>query len=152
MERRNRGAMAVPFTTAVFLTAAVLHAQQFGPWQAAISVDPGRTGVNRSANDGCPIEAPDGQRLVIASNRPGTIGMNDLWASFRASESDPWGAPVNLDRPVNTKRWSPPVNLGRAVNSPGSEKRATLSWEGRRLYFGRDGDIYSSTRFVPFRQ
>jgi Tol biopolymer transport system component len=84
-------------------TTAVLHARQFGPWQAAVSVDPGRAGVNTSANDGCPIEAPDGLRLVIASNRPGTLGMNDLWVSSRASEDDPWGAPVNPGRPINSE-------------------------------------------------
>jgi hypothetical protein len=88
---------------AVLSTTTPLHAQQFGPWQGAVSVDPGRTGVNTSANDGCPIEAADGLRLVIASNRSGTIGLNDLWLASRANESDPWGAPVNLGRPVNSE-------------------------------------------------
>ena len=43
-------------------------------------------------------------------------------------------------------KWSAPVNLGDNVNTSGSETRATMSWDGKRLYFGRDGDIYSSTR------
>jgi Tol biopolymer transport system component len=104
MERRNGGVFgSCAVLLAILCTTAALHAQQFGPWQAAVSVDPGRTGVNTSANDGCPIEAPDGQRLVIASNRFGTLGMNDLWLSFRASENAPWGAPVNLGRPVNSE-------------------------------------------------
>ncbi len=42
--------------------------------------------------------------------------------------------------------WTAPRNLGDAVNTPGVEQRATLSADGRRLYFGRDGDIYVSSR------
>ena len=54
---------------------------------------------------------------------------------------------VFVSRRNSTKKeWSAPVNLGPNVNTAGSETRSTLSWDGRRLYFGRDGDIYSSTR------
>ena len=45
-----------------------------------------------------------------------------------------------------TKGWTTPQNLGAAVNTAGVEQRATLSHDGKRLYFGRDGDIYTSTR------
>jgi len=45
-----------------------------------------------------------------------------------------------------TGGWSAPRNLGDAVNTPGVEQRSTLSNDGKRLYFGRDGDIYMSTR------
>ena len=45
-----------------------------------------------------------------------------------------------------TGGWSAPRNLGDAVNTPGIEQRSTLSHDGKRLYFGRDGDIYMSTR------
>jgi len=45
-----------------------------------------------------------------------------------------------------TGRWSTPVNLGEAVNTPGVEQRATLSADGKRLYFGRDGDLFVSGR------
>ena len=46
--------------------------------------------------------------------------------------------------------WTPPVNLG-AVNTDGTEQRATLSQDGKRLYFGRvpvngTSDIYVSER------
>jgi Tol biopolymer transport system component len=79
-----------------------LHAQQYGPWQAAVSVDPARLTVNTSFNDGCPIEGPDGRMLFIASNRRNTLGMNDIWISFRASEDAPWETPLNLGSPVNS--------------------------------------------------
>lgn len=42
--------------------------------------------------------------------------------------------------------WTAPQNLGAAVNTAGVEQRATLSHDGKRLYFGRDGDIFMSRR------
>jgi hypothetical protein len=42
--------------------------------------------------------------------------------------------------------WAPPTNLGPSVNTDGNETRATLSADGSRLHFGRDGDIYVSER------
>jgi Tol biopolymer transport system component len=83
--------------------AVRLHAQQFGPWQAAVSVDAARLAVNTSLNDGCPIEGPDGRMLVIASNRPNGLGLNDIWVSLRNNETEPWGAPFNPGRPINSE-------------------------------------------------
>ena len=45
-----------------------------------------------------------------------------------------------------TKGWTSPKNLGSAVNTPGVEQRSTLSHDGKRLYFGRDGEIFTSNR------
>jgi hypothetical protein len=45
-----------------------------------------------------------------------------------------------------TGSWSAPRNLGETVNTAGVEQRSTLSKDGKRLYFGRDGDIFMSTR------
>ena len=42
--------------------------------------------------------------------------------------------------------WTVPVNVGANVNTAGNETRATLSADGERLHFGRDGDIYVSER------
>ena len=41
--------------------------------------------------------------------------------------------------------WTPPQNL-ESVNTPGVEQRATLSADGKRLYFGRDGGIFTTGR------
>jgi Tol biopolymer transport system component len=71
------------------------YGQNFGPWGPATSLDPDRTGVNTSSNDGCPIEAPDGEQLFLASNRPGSQGL-DIWVSSRGPGSAEWAAPVNL--------------------------------------------------------
>lgn len=41
--------------------------------------------------------------------------------------------------------WSKPQNAGPNVNTPADETRASLSWDGSRLYVGR-GDVYVSER------
>jgi Tol biopolymer transport system component len=81
----------------------------------------------------------DGKELIFWSNRPGGLGQSDLWVSTRQTPHD---------------SWSPPVNLGAPVNSVFGELDASLSLDGRTLYFsatmnrgslGRQ-DIWMSTR------
>lgn len=83
---------------AVLLSASAASAQSFGPWSGPASIDPGRTGINTTVNDGCPIEAPDGNTLFFASNRANDL---DIWVAYRSSEEAPWGAPERLPSPVN---------------------------------------------------
>lgn len=72
-------------------------------WGNANSVDPsGSLKVNTAAQDGCPIESPDGHSLFIASDRPGGKGGLDIWVAYRQSPNHPWGEPVNLPEPVNS--------------------------------------------------
>lgn len=82
-------------------------------------------------HDQMPNIRKDGLEMVFASNRPGGAGGQDIWTSKRARTSD---------------AWSTPVKLGSNVNTAGNETRPSLSWDGRRLHFGRDGDIQVSTR------
>jgi hypothetical protein len=78
-----------------------------------------------------------GYEIVFSSNRPsssssGTAqGAQDVYISFA------WFLPGP---------WSAPVNVGTSVNTAGVEQRSTLSDDGKRLYFGRDGDIFVSER------
>jgi hypothetical protein len=78
---------------------ALATGAEFGPWSAAVPV----AELNSPGADGCPIEAPDGLRFFLASNRTGTLGMNDIWVSERDSVDAPWGVPRNLGRPVNSE-------------------------------------------------
>lgn len=89
--------------------------------------------LSTPAHDFMPNVRKDGLEIVFNSNRggPTSFGGQDVYRSTRRSTSDP---------------WSPPVNLGASVNTAGNETRASLSWDGRRLHFGRDGDIYVSWR------
>jgi hypothetical protein len=75
------------------------HAQNFGEWQPAVSVDPGRLTVNSPANDGCPIESPDGHLLFLASDRSGDL---DIWVAARESDGGSWAPPERLLAPINT--------------------------------------------------
>ncbi len=89
--------------------------------------------LSTSFHDFMPNVRKDGLEIVFNSNRggPGSFGGQDVYSSTRASTADP---------------WSTPVNLGPAVNTAGNESRSSLSWDGRRLHFGRDGDIFVSSR------
>jgi Tol biopolymer transport system component len=77
--------------------------------------------VRRPGADFAPAISVDGLALYFASNRPGNIGLVDIWAARRPSESAPWGAPENLGTPVNT-----PQSVAMAPFP---------SVDGRRLYF-----------------
>ena len=89
--------------------------------------------LSTPAHDFMPNVRKDGLEIVFNSNRggAGSFGGQDIYTSTRASTADP---------------WSPPVNLGPNVNTAGNETRSSLSWDGRRLHFGRDGDIFVASR------
>lgn len=93
--------------------------------------------LNTEFDDRMPNVSADGLEVVFSSNRPvdawgnSSFGGFDVYVSTRSS---PWG------------RWSTPKNLGENVNKGGNETRSSLSRDMLRLYFGRDGDIYSSSR------
>ncbi len=85
----------------------------------------------------------DGRELIFWSGgavgtRPGSVGLADLWVSTRRSVNDAWSAPRNLGRPVNSEF---------------ADLSATLSHDGRTLFFTslRPGglglnDMWMSTR------
>jgi hypothetical protein len=96
--------------------------------------------LNTEFDDRMPNVSADGLEVVFSSNRPvdakgnAAFGSFDVYVSIRHSTHAPWSAPVNL---------------GPNVNTAGSETRSSLSADLKRLYFGRDGEIYSSTRSRP---
>jgi hypothetical protein len=104
---------------------------RFGPATAVAGLN------DAAANDIQPNVRADGLEVVFASNRQGTAGGMDVWASTRSS----------LDAP-----WSAPVNVGAVVNTGASETRPSLSRNGSQLLFGRapgpegSSDIYMTTR------
>ena len=58
--------------------------------------------VNSTAKDENPCVSADGLELYFASNRAGGYGGHDVWVATRPTKDDPWGAPTNLGRTVNT--------------------------------------------------
>lgn len=79
--------------------------------------------VNTGAWEAQPSLSADGSLLLFASDRPGGLGGNDIWAC-RRSQSGKWGKPVNL---------------GDAINTPGNDQSPFLHADGRTLYFSSDG-------------
>jgi|GEM_PF-4876008 len=63
---------------------------------------------NSSANESGPSISKDGLELYFASDRPGSMGGDDIWVSTRNTINDPWGEPNNLNElaepnnPVNS--------------------------------------------------
>ena len=96
-------------------------------------------GVNTAFEDGQPNLRRDGREIFFFSNRPGTMGMADIYAASRPSTFVPWSAPVNLGPGVNS--------------ADGAETRPSLSWDGTTLYFGstRAGGEGAADHYVTTR-
>ena len=87
---------------AAFAADAGPHFSAWAPAQKLDEVAGNNAEVNTPLLDGCPIQAPDGLSLYMASNRPGGLGGLDIWVSSRERADAPWSAPVNLGAPVNS--------------------------------------------------
>jgi Tol biopolymer transport system component len=82
----------------------------------------------------------DGLEIFITSDRPGSVGLLDVWVSMRATTFD---------------LWSPPVNPDPSINTTANDGAPALSADGTTLYFysNRPGgvggnDLYVTTRTV----
>jgi len=80
------------------------------PWGAPENL--GST-INTGANEAVPALSRDGHWLFFNSRRPGGVGGNDLWVSYREHVHD------DLD-------WQTPVNLGSGVNSGSDDAGASF--------------------------
>jgi hypothetical protein len=101
MTGRTRGTITV-LVAVVALAVAGLASATWGAAQKIDTTAGNHADINTPAQDGCPIQSPDGLSLYIASNRPGGKGGLDIWVATRASATAPWGAPQNLGEPVNS--------------------------------------------------
>lgn len=77
--------------------------------------------INTGYDELGPALAPDGSALYFHSDRPGGLGLYDLWVSRRRE-----GA------------FGPPENLGPAVNSRYNDHSPSIAAGGRTLYFASD--------------
>ena len=95
--------------------------------------------LSSASDDRMPSVREDGLEIVFSSNRGGATPFDqDIYVATRPSTSAPWSAPQRIDNP--------------SINTTASETRASLSGDGKRLYFGRKltpedpGDIFMSVR------
>lgn len=90
------------------------------------------TELNTASNDRQPNVGRNGLEIVFASDRDAD-GIGDIWTASRNSVFEAWSQPVNLSDTV-------------PFSTAGSgESRPSLSWDGKRLYYG-SGGVYVSTR------
>ena len=94
--------------------------------------------LNGEANDLTPAIRHDGLEIIIATNRAGGVGAQDLWVATRNEVGD---------------RWSAPAPLGPLVNSSLNDSFPCLSSDRNTLLFSSDrsggfggNDIYMTTR------
>src|SRR6187402_3623321 len=108
------------------------------PWGRPVNVGL----LNTSSIERLRSLTSDGRVLLFMSDRPGSRGQTDIWATSRENPNDDFG-------------WSEPVNLGSNINSEGSELAARYLFANggrtRKLLFSsaRPGgfggpDIYES--------
>jgi len=81
--------------------------------------------LNKEINAGKsfhPFIAPDESYLIFDSKREGGYGNSDIYISFR-KQDDTWGSPINLGDKINTKDW---------------EACASITPDGKYLFFNRN--------------
>lgn len=81
--------------------------------------------LNKKINTGKsfhPFIAPDESYLIFDSKREGGYGDSDIYISFR-KQDDSWGNPINLGDKINTKAW---------------EACASITPDGKYLFFNRN--------------
>jgi Tol biopolymer transport system component len=75
--------------------------------------------INGEQHDLHPCVAPDESFLIFDSPKEGGFGMGDLYISFRDDNGE----------------WTEAVNMGPKVNTESDERRSSLSFDGKYLFF-----------------
>lgn len=75
--------------------------------------------LNTEYQEWDPFVAPDESYLLYCSTRPGGLGGDDIYISFKGKDG----------------LWGAPIRLGDDVNSPGSENRPYVSRDGKYFFF-----------------
>ncbi|MEM9743296.1 MAG: hypothetical protein AAF918_11485 [Pseudomonadota bacterium] len=86
--------------------------------------------INTEFDDRQPNVSPDGRRMVFASDRPTDAGDDsgfDIYTITRRSLFFPWRRARNLSETVPFETVAE------------SETRPSLSWDGKRIYYGAGG-------------
>ena len=108
------------------------------PWGAPAAV----TELNSTANDTTPEVSYDGLTIYFASARveAGTLGLNDIWMSTRASRAAAWGTPALIDELSSTAAdgAATPINDSLLI-SLDSDRAGTLD-----IYFSGRGTATSA--------
>jgi hypothetical protein len=99
------------------------------PWSAPTNV----TELNTASDDNSPDITADGLTLYFSSERPDSLGMNDIYVATRANRASTWSLPVQVSE----------------VSSVDHEVGPSISADGVQLYVVRSQDIYLASRPMP---
>ena len=94
--------------------------------------------LSSSRGDQRPSVRFDGLELFLFSDRPGSLGLNDLWVSTRETVFDVWETPTNLGPTVNSTFGDTQPNI--------SADRLTLFFMSNRPGGCGGFDMYVTTR------
>lgn len=114
---------------------SMLSSPRYSDWSAPTNLGPV---VNSSFEDNGPTVSRDGLRLYFGSQRPGGVGLGDIWVSRRDSVEEDWGSPVNVT----------------PLNSVADDVSPNLSRDGHWLFFQsrRDGGFGNFDIWVAYRE
>ena len=112
----------------------VSELQPDGTFGAAVRVPE----LSSTGGDQRPAVRFDGLELFLFSDRPGTLGLNDLWVSTRETVFDAWGTPANLGPTINTAFGDTQPDL--------AADRLTLYFMSNRPGGCGGFDLYMTTR------
>jgi len=75
--------------------------------------------LNTEFDEWDPFVSPDESILIFCSTKPGGLGRDDLYITFKEKDG----------------RWGLPVNMGEEINSAGSENRPYVTPDGKYFFF-----------------
>jgi len=101
------------------------------PWSTPARVDE----LSSTGNETTPEITSDGLFILIASDRNGTVGADDIWVSTRASRAAAWSAPVHINELSSTTE--------NAASAP-TDDRLTIVQIGNPS--GTDVQMYTASR------
>jgi hypothetical protein len=106
----SSGGLLVTISLALMLGEHPSRVPQFSAWSEPVNL--GQI-VNSSFNENQPALSRDELSLYFASNRPGGLGLDDIWVTQRQHRNALWETPINLGRPINTEFNDFSPNLSR---------------------------------------
>lgn len=89
-------------------------------WQTPVNMGPA---FNSPGWDAQPCFGLDGKTIYFSSSRVGGEGGRDIW----------------FVREMASGKWSKPQNAGPAINTSANEESPYIHFDGRTMYFMRDG-------------